>query len=311
MKNVKLFSHTDLDGYGCNILIKGLYNDYHIDKYENDNLNYDNINEKVKDFILNKEYVSFDTVFITDISVNEEVAELIDKLYKYNVINIILLDHHKTALWLNKYDWAIVSETMELENGEIEKTSGTELLYNYLCNKFKINLCSLKDFVTQVKRYDTWLWKDKYNDIIPKQLNNLFYILGSDRFSRLLLDCPKVDYFIDSNKLLLELEQDKIQRYIEGKNKNIVQNEINGYKVGIIFAEQYISELGNKLSEMNPEYDLIAIIGSNTVSYRTTREDIDCSKFASIYGGGGHPKASGSKIDDHIKHKIIDTLFDI
>jgi hypothetical protein len=33
-------------------------------------------------------------------------------------------------------------------------------------------------------------------------------------------------------------------------------------------------------------------------SLYTTKDDIDCSKIAKLYGGGGHKKASGFQIDD-------------
>lgn len=317
MRNIKLFSHTDLDGIGCNILIRSLYADSCMGIYDIENLNYDKINIRVKEFIINKEYIGFDTIFITDISVDEEVAVLLDNLHKDKTIDvkIILLDHHKTALWLNKYEWATVIETIELGNGEFEKTSGTEILYNYLGDYYSNSEdiwgyeFYLKDLVTQVKRYDTWLWKDKYNDIIPKQLNNLFYILGKDRFINLLSDNFNVDDFINSNKLLLELEQEKIDKYINEKIREVVIRKVNGYNIGIVFADRNQSELGNRLSEINSSLDLIAMIGANSISYRTARENIDCSEFAKLYNGGGHPKASGSGISIELQNKIIDLLF--
>ncbi|WP_252241567.1 hypothetical protein [Clostridium sp. ZBS18] len=75
INKIKLFSHTDLDGYGCNIVAK-----YTIGKginLECENLNYDNVNERVKEFFNSKECEEYSVVYITDISVNNEVAELI------------------------------------------------------------------------------------------------------------------------------------------------------------------------------------------------------------------------------------------
>ena len=72
--------------------------------------NYDNINEKIKDFIHNEEYLKYDYVYITDISVDEEVAELINNTHPeefnkgFNLCEMFtLIDHHKTALHLEKY----------------------------------------------------------------------------------------------------------------------------------------------------------------------------------------------------------------
>lgn len=314
MKKIKLFSHTDLDGVGCNVLIRNLDK-----KSDIENLDYGNVNERIKDFIVNGKYVDYDYIFITDISVNEEVAGIIDEVYKNEGINIVLLDHHPTALWLNKYEWANVEENITYPyDGITEKTSGTELLYRYiLCNydlmgvEFQYDT-GVTDFVTQVKRYDTWLWNTKYKDNKPKKLNDLFHILGKDRFIEgIEEDFYRVGSFISKYSLLLELEQEKIDKYVNEKIKEIVVKEINGYTVGIVFADHNQSELGNRLSEINSKLDLIAMIGVNTVSYRTIRDDINCSEFAKAFNGGGHPKASGSQISIELQNKIIDLVFNL
>jgi nanoRNase/pAp phosphatase (c-di-AMP/oligoRNAs hydrolase) len=60
---------------------------------------------------------------------------------------------------------------------------------------------------------------------------------------------------------------------------------------------------------MNPQYDLIIMIGDKTVSYRTVKDNIDCGQIAKLFGGGGHPKASGSQISIEKKLIYIDELF--
>lgn len=304
MATIRLFSHTDLDGYGCNIVMKALVSQSTVIAT---NMNYEENNEIVKNYILSGEYKNYRCTFITDISVNEEVAELIDKTKD---LRLVLLDHHPTAEWLNKYDWANVCV-----NNCFEKTSGTELLFNFLvssdgCVEDWNYFREIHDFVKQVKRYDTWLWKEKYNDDTPKKLNDLFYILGYDKFySSLKENNFNVKFLIHDYSYLLENQQKKIDKYIEKKNKEIIGCPIRDYNVGVVFANQYQSELGNRLSELNPQYDLIAMIGENTISYRTPKENINCGKFAKLFEGGGHPKAAGSEINEEQKNKIIDLLF--
>lgn len=306
MATIRLFSHTDLDGYGCNIVMKALMGDDTL--VIATNVNYDEINETIKKYINNEEYKNYALTFITDISVNEEVAELIDKTKD---LNLVLLDHHPTAEWLNKYKWSHICI-----NIFFEKTSGTELLFNYLISLdwLRIDWSYFKevsDFVKQVKRYDTWLWKEKYHDDTPKKLNDLFYILGYDKFySSLKENNFNIDFLIHDYSYLLENQQKKINKYIEKKNKEIIDCEIKNYNVGVVFANQYQSELGNRLSELNLQYDLIAMIGENSISYRTIKEDVDCGEFAKLFNGGGHPKAAGSEINEEQKIKIIDLLFD-
>jgi len=312
---VKLFTHTDLDGVGCAILAKNeAFADVDIEYCD-----YNNVNEKIKTFIENNEWVRYDFVYITDISINEEVAELISNTQPDCFTNgfklaemFQLLDHHPTALYLNKYYWCKVSIE---ENGE--KTSGTRMFYDYLIENEYIDKSSpwnksLFTFVEIVKRYDTWLWKEKYNDDTPKKWNDLLYIYGRNRFVEKV--CEKLDNnttLLDmTDIILLELNQEKIDRYIDSKQKQIIEKDILGYRAGIIFAEQYHSEVGNTLAINNPHLDFIVLIDpSYSVSYRTVK-DIDLGKdIAKVYGGGGHPKAAGSPISDEIKNKIIDIMF--
>ena len=47
------------------------------------------------------------------------------------------------------------------------------------------------------------------------------------------------------------------------------------------------------------------------ISYRTTKDNVDLNEFAAIYGGGGHKKASGSRIKDEDKEVFIKEYFNI
>jgi oligoribonuclease NrnB/cAMP/cGMP phosphodiesterase (DHH superfamily) len=307
MKKYKLFTHTDFDGIGCAILALNEINA----SVEVEYCDYDNVNKKVLEFIDSKtcDVLTYDKVFITDISINEDVADTIDLCFN----NFILLDHHPTAEWLNKYKWATVTTTLDGE-----KTSGTELFYEYLCDNHILDVFSAwadntMNFVQIVKKYDTWLWKEKYNDDTPKKWNDLLYIYGRERF------IEKIREKLDNNTTmldmtditLLELNQEKIDRYINDKSKLVIEKEIQGYKAGIVFAEMYHSELGNTLAERNPQLDFIVLINPSTsISYRCVKNTVDLGKdIAAIYGGGGHPKAAGSPLPINLREAIIEMIF--
>lgn len=306
---VKLFTHTDLDGVGCAIIGKLAFPGIDVEYCD-----YENVNEKIKQYIETEGYKNYNSTFITDISVNKDVAELIDKAFTLEN-EFVLLDHHKTALWLNDYQWTDVRETYE-----DFKTSGTWMFYQNILlfyvpeHHTRYHLLENADnFVELVRQYDTWEWKTKYNDILPKQINDLMYIVGRDEFiDNVLTQFIMMREFKlkEEDYTLLRKNQEKIDSYIDSKNESIIVKEINGYQAGVIFAERYSSELGNKLSELHPELDFIAIINpSHSVSYRTVKNNIDLGVIAGIYGGGGHPKASGSPIDDNMRNKIIDLVF--
>lgn len=312
---IKLFTHTDLDGIGCAIIGRYAFgSDVDIEYVD-----YDNVNDNVAIFINDNNYRFYDKVFITDISINERIANTIDKLPLAG--NFQLLDHHETALWLNKYDWATVrvEEVLIDSDRETDKTSGTYMFYRYLLERendwslYHVNECQIYNFADIVRKYDTWQWKNKYNDTTPKQWNDLYYILGRERFiEQTLGKIINSDVKLNKNDLiLLELEQEKIDRYIEGKYKNLIIKNIQGYATGIVFAEQYHSELGNRLSEMHPGLDFITIINiDKSVSYRTTKDYIHLGNdIAKIYSGGGHAQAAGSPISEKVKEIILNNIF--
>lgn len=306
---IKIFSHNDLDGYACSIIAQLAVGRENVHA---DYCGYYNINEKIMEFIDNRSYESYDYIFITDISITEEVAQIIEN---NNILKgmTILLDHHPTVIGLNKYEWC----TVQIED-EIEKVCGTSLLYNYLVNKNILERkVSIELFVDTVKRYDTWLWKDKYNDLRAKQLNDLFKIYGQERFEAEYYKRLTSDVFCminDTDKFLLELENEKIQKYIDKKNKFIYKKtlNINGkkFRAGIVVADDYLSELGNELSERNPDLDFIAMVaGLSTVSYRTVKKNIDLGNEVAIYyGGGDHPQAAGSQISYELRKQILDSI---
>lgn len=288
LKTIKVFTHTDLDGVGCEIVSKVIFGKESVDCELH---NYDTINARIKEFIDSQEYKQYGHIFITDIRVNEEVAELINNTCADMVT---LLDHHKTALSLNKYKWARV----EIE-GKLELTSGTELL---LLDTWCTHIKSLNDWVENIKRWDTWLWSTKYNDILPKQLNDLYYLLGREVFVKEALNCINnskyVKDFILKYKQILDINQRQIEEYIQSKNKSIIKIDINNYKVGVVFADKHHSELGNELSKLNKDCDYIMIINGNLVSLRTIKDNVDCGKIAEAHNGGGHQKAAGFTIDE-------------
>ena len=139
------------------------------------------------------------------------------------------------------------------------------------------------------------------------------YLLGRDEFIDnaiyQIIMLHEYKLTVD-NFMLLKKNQEKIDKYIESKEKTIIVKVIQGYKAGVVFAEQYHSELGNKLSEMHPELDFIAMINpSHSISYRTVKKNIDLSVIADSYKGGGHAQASGSPISKEMKNSILDLLF--
>lgn len=319
---IKLLTHTDLDGVGCAIVAYMAFGRENVDVEYCD---YNNIDSKLRAFGSDGElYKSYDKIFITDISMSAELAADMDICCDHDKIK--LLDHHSTALRLNQYSWCEV----RVCDAVGVKTSGTMMFYRHLLsNGYLDNLLdyhgeNLVRFAKIVRDYDTWRWKEELGEggIVCKQVNDIFYIYGRDKFidwsmikirDRLARPYPNFD---SMDKFILEQKQKDIDAYIASKNDQLmIVNDNLGYISGVVFAERYFSELGNSLSELNPDLDYITMIdiSRGTISYRTVRDDIDLGgEIAHSFGGGGHRKAAGSTFDaGEIRNLVLDALFGV
>lgn len=317
---VKLFTHTDLDGVGCGVVAAHAFGKENVDITYCD---YDKINEKVVHF-LSTTNTYYDLVLITDISVDEVVADIIDCTINnttyYSDVDkmprkLILLDHHATAGWLNKYWWANVTPVKLTETRGEEKTSGTSMLFDYCVNHNHLGVLpsfQLFKFQETVRRWDTWDWMNLYGgEKAPKTLNSYLYLIGRERFFNRFADNASLE-FDAGEELVLQLEEERITNYISKVSRGVKKLHISGYKVGLVFAEQYISELGNAIANDNPDIDFAVIVnlGGGTVSYRGVKDELDLGDIVIPLDGGGHAKAAGSKIPKDMISAIV-ALFSI
>lgn len=303
---VKLFTDIDLDGLGCGLLAKIAFGDQANISY----CSYRNLNQRVEAFVSNPENAK-EEMFITDLAVNAGVERKLAERFKEGK-PIQMIDHHVTALHFNEYAWGRVLP--EYETGK--KTCATSLFYDYLIEKGRIGRNkALEEFIELVRQYDTWEW-DENNNIKAKRLNDLFYIMNREQFEeemlkRLTENQESFD-LTETENMLLDIEEQKINRYIQSKGRQMVQSFVDDYCVGIVHAEQYLSELGNALNNQNPHLDMIALvsIGSKKMGFRTIHDDVNVAEFAKAYGGGGHPKASGADLTSEAFDTFVVKVFE-
>jgi len=174
-------------------------------------------------------------------------------------------------------------------------------------------VCDGKDGRRQAGGY-TWRWNYDKNGLFassyyePQQLNSLLYLLGKDRFINRFREIPDMR-LTSSEKTMLEIEEERNQRYIERKIESMQKMTIEGYNAGVVVAERCVSDLGNQMCKLNPDIDIAVIIGSNAVSFRAIKDDIDVSKLANMYGGGGHHKASGAPLPEDMLQSMVKLIF--
>ncbi|RDZ11028.1 oligoribonuclease [Priestia megaterium] len=299
----KLLSHTDLDGVGCGILAKLAFGDRIKIRYNS----IASLNREVEWFLENEERNTH--LFITDLSVNEENEKRLEEFYQTGG-KVQLLDHHKTALHFNEYEWGHVV----VEDNEGNLASGTSLFYEYLIENELIQTSNAVDeFVELVRQYDTWEW-EKNNNQEAHRLNALFFLISIDEFEEKMVNrLQNSDHFFfdEFEQKILDMEEDKVERYIRRKRRELVQISIGDYLAGIVYAESYHSELGNELGKEYPHLDYIAMLnmGGKRISLRTIHDHVDVSEVAGHYGGGGHAKAAGCSLTNEAYNQFVTDTF--
>jgi uncharacterized protein len=303
---VKLFTHTDLDGLGCAIVAKlGLDDDVDVTYCD-----YHNVNDLVRDFINSPEVLNYTHIFITDISVKDDLPRHLDTINDAD-IQVVLIDHHDTNLPLAaEYDWAIVKPTYE----DGVKTAGTGLLLHYFNQHYPELLkdVELEVYAEIVRRYDTWDWT-RLGDDIPRKYNDLLSIIGRDRFLKKMIPAIRIHgngiFLTEQDELLLEIRQEEKEKYINEVEKKMFRKEIDGRPVGVVFAERFTSELGNEICKRHSDIDYVLIINTHyeTYSLRSVRDDIHVGEISKkLFGGGGHPLAAGAQLSKEQMNYIID-----
>ena len=291
-----LITHTDMDGISP-IILMNLTNR----KFEYKSIEINEV-EKTFEELLESDLSIYENIYVTDLTIPESIYE---KLKDYN--NIKVFDHHETHLYANKYPFAKVKIE---DNGRL--TCGTELFYNYLKDIYKeLDTPLIRHYVDLVRQNDTW----DYTDLeFAKKVGSLPFLYGKIDFIKSItkrLKKEKEKFELTAfEKRYTKIQEQELERYLKSKEKYLKKYIINNYKVGVVFAENNISELGNYLSLTYPDLDLIAIIKNcEKISYRTRHDNVRCNDFAAIYNGGGHQKASGSGMSEEDRQHIIEYYF--
>lgn len=322
---ILLLTHTDLDGSGPVILLQDIFPNLTVKHCSNGSMSFD-----IKDAVCNPDVnETYDFVIVTDISCNEEDAGKINA--NPHCQKLILLDHHPTAVSLNKYSWACVQvapfadsyRMARYPQGANAHTSATSLVYDYLSYAGYIdeNALSLRNFRMQhivdiIASYDTWDWHEVFNDWeICQTLDKLFDIYGYKRMEE------KLHTFINSkdtglelvtatDRLLLDIEAEKVEHYLENIKKCFRTGNLhmNGRYYSVVFchSSDYLMETFACMEEMYPDYDLYLVDYGIGLSLRAIKPEIHIGNLMKPLGGGGHAGAGGTKISRDLLNSIIE-----
>jgi oligoribonuclease NrnB/cAMP/cGMP phosphodiesterase (DHH superfamily) len=203
-------------------------------------------------------------------------------------------------------------------------SSGTSLMFDYLeyngmYDGKHINKQFLIEIVHMIQAYDTWDWfyiygqNEKYRTI-----DTLCDIYGLGRFVKNFMKRVKghepAVIFNETDKLLLDIEQDKIDRYKEMILRKIVTCDVQligkgkKYSMAYCYTGERLSETFEVMKEKFPEIDIYAINFGEGVSFRTSKEDINLGMLCKAYGGGGHQGAAGFRVSDEQMQKQMEEI---
>jgi len=278
-----LITHNDLDGIGCAILFAKCFPDAAIVTTD-----YSRVNEVVEELLNREEDID---ILISDISVNEAMAERLDKHGKVG-----LLDHHDTAKWLSeKYHWAHVDSSK----------CGTRMVYEMFSQRFHLE--DYAKFVDLVEDWDLWgqaTGKDEPGKDAVK-LELLFGFLGHSRFFNMMVSSPEVP---EKYREVVEILWEKFYNYAEESIKLTQIHKKDGYKFGICIAERYKSLVGHVLvKELDLEYVILLDPRRGQGSLRG-KGNIHLGWLAKQAGGGGHRKAAGFPLGNNSVQAILNMV---
>ena len=286
-----IISHAaDPDGVTPIILSKLSFKEFYYILSENKDVN-DNVKNDLD---------KYDFIYVVDLNINEQLADYIENNYKNK---IMIIDHHLSSEHMNKYSFIHV-------NAE-GKESGTSLYYKYLLNNYNNNLLNRKStklLVEHVRTMDIYDFSKTSKEEAEK-LEMIFKIYGKDRFIDKFYNViiNDLELYSKEDLNLVELEKGRIKRYIE--EKEFIEISLDNKRVGVVFAERYISELGNYLINKYDYLDYIVLINMDKkISYRGNGK-VDLSVIAKKFGGGGHINAAGNCLSSGLKEKVIKEIF--
>jgi len=217
------------------------------------------------------------------------------ELAKLSNWQLTWIDHHISTI--NDYNSYVESNesfcNAVLENG-IAACEGT---WKHLFPNIEIPLA-----VKLLGEYDTWRNSDKErwnNEILPFQFGMRIYCNSLETFP--------IDVF-ENEKLVKQIINDGliVLKYQSQSNefqckKAAFEFEFNGLRAICLNGGGFNLDVFKSVYDENIHDIMIPFQfnGKNwSFSLYTTKDDIDCSKIAKLYGGGGHKKASGFQIDD-------------
>jgi len=281
MKIFCYFHNDDLDGWASSAIVSKKHKNDEIEFY---GYNYEDEIKLVK---------GYDIVYMVDCSTtSENMKFLMDNNKKF-----VWTDHHAKKIW----------QVIEEIDGDIpglrdkdNKHAACVLTWKYLYPKKPV-----PTILKYIEDVDLWKWEMKYTDEITTSLD---------------LDCKKdrkmLKNFFDEEiwNSVMGIIMENGRKYVNMRTKQIkeiMKNTVivswNGYRTAVINTPIHKSHTGDAILKENINVNIVLIWSYNKdkVNCSLRSSDVDVSKIADKYGGGGHRLASGFRCDLRFIRNII------
>lgn len=286
---MKCFYHNDMDGR-CAAALVAYYTgirspeDYFEVDYRN-SLPIDSVQDG-------------ETVYIVDYSFTVNTVNKLRELWSMGC-EIVWIDHHASSIKLQstyQYEW------VRYINGIRDNSlSGAALTYAWFVNGGKLDDLKLPKFIQYVDDYDRWVYK------LGEETTHFKLGLEVLDFDAL---APVWEELIDSEYRLESIiyHGSIIKKYIDRDNEFYLSTY--GYESRLMDIPCYVVNkkcnswiFGEKINV----YPIVAVwaFDGEKYSYSIYSNDpeVDCSKIAESFGGGGHPGAAGFTSDTLLLRK--------
>jgi len=324
MQHLYHLSHIDLDGYGCQYLSTQCF-----ENVECYNANYGpevpaRLEEIVKKIEQDKFIGGDETerlILITDLNLTTKEANWIEKEAVRIGAKLQLLDHHASgAKAAERFAWYKLDTTR----------CATLITYDWLQEHYAFdNENSLATIVKAINAIDIWLSDDElfeYGKVMlgmisgAREVNRILFPAQDRAFKLSLIDAAKQRVENENAPIKLDDDLHQIKKSFFKQAQNNTKDNLvafyvtdllttdkqrltinyKGYKGILGYNVGNTSIIGNTCMVNNPDYDFYMDVNFRGNFSLRSNNKLDVSQMAALIGnGGGHPNASGGKIEGY------------
>jgi oligoribonuclease NrnB/cAMP/cGMP phosphodiesterase (DHH superfamily) len=278
MSKIISLSHTDLDGYGCQIIISNYFSTQNVSYMNSSYTKIDETIEYIAELGVNQ---NISVIFITDLNLSQNNINTLKPLLENTRIYVI--DHHPVEFKEFKHSnfkfiWS-------------EEFCGTYLTWKFLNKNNKLD--RFKQFVSVIDSFDVWKKNDP-NFTTGLLLNDEFWLTSNKNifFTKYLT-------YSNFNPEALKSFNDAKDRYFqELESKKLIGSDGN-----IIFG--FINKFNSHFTIQYPNFDIyINVYSYGLFSIRLKEENTNLRKYLletfktdKYINSGGHQTAFSFSFD--------------